>query len=161
MGKKKKKLNKRERQVRDHGAAVNSAHKDAGDKVAKKKGAMAALPSRTSHFDKKTGVHKTGAEKVSESGTDVTYRWVEDKGGENVQIKSQKYLKDHAKARYEGQRQYSEDGKSVTMGSWSEDCGNHCKINKSKFDEGMENVFGKREKGAQNGKFKKFKKVYK
>ena len=161
MGKNKRKLNKRERRVRDHGRSVNSVHKDAADKAAKKTAEMNAPPPRTSHFDKKTGVHKTAGEKISENKDEVTYRWVEDRGGENVQVKQKKYLKEHAKAGYETGRQYSRDGKSVTAGSWTEDCGNHCKMNKDKFDEGMENIFGKRKKGAQSGKFKRTKKVYK
>jgi hypothetical protein len=160
MSKKKKKLNKRERRARDHAAAVNSKHTDAKDKVTKKKKDMDSLPSRTSHYDKKAGVYKTAGEKIRETKDQVTYRWVEDGGGENVQVKNKTVFKDHAKARFEGERQYSRDGKSVEMGSWAEDCGNHCKINKEKFDEGYKSIFGTKKRGAAAGKYKKFKKSY-
>ena len=160
MAKPKRKLNKRERRARDHGATVNSKHVNAMDKAKKKDAQMQEPPARTSHYDKKSGVYKTAGEKVNETADEITYQWTEDKGGENVTLKRRKYMKDHAKARFEGGRQYSRDGKSVTTGSWTEDCGNHCKINKDKFDEGYDEIFGKRKKGAAAGKYKKFKKKY-
>ena len=133
---------------------------DASAKHQKNQKALTELPPRTSTYDKKLGVHKSGAVKSNETKNEVTYQWTEDKGGKDVKIKRRLYMKDHAKARFEGKRQYSRDGKSVTMGSWTEDCGNHCKINKDKFDEGYKEIFGNENRGAAGGKFKKFKKKY-
>jgi hypothetical protein len=145
-----KKYNKKQRKALEHSAQIERTKKfDKPD----------ALPPRTSHYDKKSGVHKSAAEKTYESDTEITYSWKEDAGGENVHIKSKKFMKNEHKARYEGERQYDKNG-NLTAGSWTEDCGNHCKINKDKFDEGYDNIFGKRKKGALAGKFKKFKKTY-
>lgn len=105
-----------------------------------------ALPPRTSFFNKKTGVHKSGAVKLGETKDQVTYQWVEDRGGKKVQVKTRSYLKDHAKA--------------MTEADWIKTNGNHCKINKEKFDKGYENVFGKRELGASTGKFNKSRTKY-
>jgi len=157
MPRKKKKLDKRQRRRLEHLKAVRNIH-DPATRAAvrrnsvkernKAKNAEAtALPPRTSHYDKRTKTQKSGAVKISENANEVTYGWTEDRGGENVHIKKRSYFKDHAKA--------------MTEDEWVKECGNHCKINKDKFDEGMENIFGKREKGAQSGKFKRTKKVYK
>jgi hypothetical protein len=138
MADKKKKLNKRQRRALDHAKSLNNARKKGAGKVGEVTTKGKATPPRTSHYDKKSGKHKSGAEKVSEDKNTVTYRWVEDGGGENVQVRSQQYTKDHAKARFENES--LPDG----TGSWVNECGNHCKINKD----------------AQNGKFKRFKKEY-
>lgn len=116
------------------------------NKAASKKEKLSALPPRTSSFDKKSGVQKSGAIKLEETKNSVTYQWTEDKGGSEVQVKKRMYLKDHAKA--------------MTEEDWIKTNGNHCKINKEKFDEGYENVFGKRELGASTGKFNKSRKKY-
>ena len=133
---------------------------DAQVKARKKESELSALPPRTSTYDKKSGVHKSGATKHSETKDEVTYQWTEDTGGKDVKVKRRMYMKDHAKARYEGERTYSKDGKSVESYSWTEECGNHCKINKEKFDEGYDEIFGSEKRGAVAGKYKKFKKKY-
>lgn len=145
---KSKKLNAQQRRALEHSKAI-------GKKTAKEKTKEGkAPPPRTSHYDKESGKYKTRAQKVEEDRDTVTYRWTEDSGGETVQIKTKQFLKDHAKARFEYET--TSDG----VGSWSSECGNHCKINKKKFDKGMDDIFGKNKKGAQNGKFTKTKKVY-
>ena len=154
MADKKKKQNRRQRRAADHAKSLNNTRQKGSAGAAEVTAKGKAAPPRTAHYDKKAGKHKSRAEKVSEDKNTVTYRWVEDHGGENVQVKSQQYTKDHAKARYENES--LPDG----TGSWVNECGNHCKINKDKFDEGMDNIFGERKMGARTGKFKKFKKSY-
>ena len=157
MPRKKKKLNKRQRQRLEHVKAVKNIHdpatrsavlnNNAIERNKAKNAEATALPPRTAHYDKRTKTQKSGAVKISENANEVTYGWTEDRGGEAVHIKKRSYFKDHAKARTEDE--------------WTKECGNHCKINKDKFDEGYNSIFGERQKGAAAGKFKKTKKVYK
>ena len=116
---------------------------------------LSAPPPRTSGYDKKTGKQVTGAQKCGETKNEVHYRWIEDSGGDKVQVKTRKYLKDHAKARFE-------KGTCPETGTedWVTTCGNHCKIDKDKFDPNYDEIFGKKDRGAATGKFKKFKKKY-
>ena len=116
---------------------------------------LSAPPPRTSGYDKKTGKQVSGAVKTGETPENVTYTWTEDTGGDKVQVKSRMYVKDHAKARLE----YGRDTVTGEDG-WVETNGNHCKINKHKFDPNYDEIFGKKDRGASTGKFKKFKKKY-
>lgn len=105
-----------------------------------------APPPRTSKYNKKTGKQVSGAEKVAEDSTSSTYQWVEDTGGDTVQVKRRQYMKDHAKPMRED--------------DWVSINGSTCKINREKFDSNYEDIFGKKKRGAATGKFKKFKKTY-
>ena len=126
-----------------------------GTKARKKRNDLEALPPRTAHYDKKKRKQVSGATKVGETSTENIYQWTEDNGGDKVQVKKRSYKKEEAKARWE----YGTD--SVTgEDSWVSSCGNHCKINKHKFDPNYDEIFGKRNKGASTGKYKKFKKKY-
>ena len=125
----------------------NNTPLTSSQKHRKKEAELSAPPPRTSHFDKKKKKQVSGSEIISQDKDKISYEWTEDDGGENVQLKRRTFLKDHAKAMPEDE--------------WASINGSLCKINKGKFDEGMENIFGEREKGAQNGKFKRTKKVYK
>ena len=128
---------------------------DAKQKHRNKRENLSAGPPRTSHFDKKSGKQISRAEKHSETATAVAYRWTEDTGGDKVAVKTRRYMKDHAKARCE----YGRDSVTGDEG-WYESQGNHCKINKGKFDPNYDEIFGKKDRGAATGKFKKFKKKY-
>jgi hypothetical protein len=144
-----KALNKDQRRRLDHMKAVKRTHDPnfgGSGHAAAMNADQAALPPRTAHYDKRTGTQKSEAVKVGETNNEVTYAWTEDRGGENVHVKKRSYFKDHAKAQYEN--------------DWTSDHGNHCKINKEKFDEGYKEIFGEEKKGAASGTFKRFKKTY-
>ncbi len=130
-------------------------NKKSESKNKKKRTELAAPPPRTSHFDKKKGKQVSRAVKIDETNTQVSYQWTEDTGGKDVQVKRRTLLKDHAKARFENKAD-----PTTGSDSWVSDCGNHCKINKDKFDPNYDEIFGKKKRGAAAGKYKKFKKKY-
>jgi len=103
-------------------------------------------PPRTSTYDKKTGKQVSAANKIASDSTSETYQWIEDTGGKNVKVKQRKYMKDHATPMRED--------------DWVSINGSTCKINREKFDKNYDEIFGKKERGAATGKFKKFKKTY-
>ena len=129
----------------------NKPVSDTSDKTAQKKHRakikdLGAPPPRTSGYSKKTGTQVSGAEIVDSSANAVTYQWTEDKGGEKVKVKRRTYMKEHAEPMRED--------------DWVSINGSTCKINRSKFDPNYEEIFGKKNRGAATGKFKKFKKSY-
>ena len=126
-------------------------NKPTSDKVAQKKHRakikdLGAPPPKTSGYNKKTGTQVTGAEKVDSNANQVTYQWTEDTGGKDVKVKRRTYMKEHAQPMRED--------------DWVSINGSTCKINRSKFDPNYEEIFGKKDRGAASGKFKKFKKSY-
>ena len=131
----------------------SGATKDSLARQRRNKGA--APPPRTAHYDKKSKKQISRAVKIDESATEVSYRWTEDGGGDKIQVKEKKYVKDQHKARLE----YGVDS-ATGEDSWVSACGNHCKINKDKFDPNYDEIFGKKKRGASSGKFRKFKKKY-
>ena len=127
-------------------ASTSGNSKEAKQKHRKKVKELNAAPPRTSGYDKKTGKQVSGANKIASDSTSETYQWIEDTGGKDVKVKQRKFLKDHAKPMREDE--------------WTSINGSTCKINRDKFDPNYEEIFGKKERGAVSGKFKKFKKTY-
>jgi len=127
-------------------ASTSGNSKEAKRKHRKKVKELNAAPPRTSGYDKKTGKQVSSANKIASDSTSETYQWIEDTGGKNVKVKQRKFLKDHAKPMREDE--------------WASINGSTCKINRDKFDPNYEEIFGKKERGAASGKFKKFKKTY-
>ena len=124
-----------------------SGESNAKQKAANDHARLSKPPPRTAHYDHKKKVQKSAAVCTNETETSKVYQWTEDSGKDQVKVVRKEVAKDGCQPMPENE-----------WGSSNGRAG--AKVDKRKFNPNYDEIFGKKERGAVSGKFKKFKKTY-